>query len=207
MNYCHSLIYLLCFVWYRISPKSVGIYRRQPVYSECPYKHTHGDQNNGSTRKLRNRICVGYTVITSVNNTECSFDCLHSVVPVLVTIDCVEWQSIWMNRKMWDLSDFERGETAGARVAGASVIKSTTSTATVSKVISAYANHGKTSAAKRNSGRKSTMTERDRRTSYTEDCFEKSHNYCSKGDSRPRFHKNSPTWASQIQHPRYGCNC
>jgi transposase len=38
------------------------------------------------------------------------------------------------------------------------------SRATVSKVMSAYTNHGKTTSAKRNSGRKSTWTERDRRT-------------------------------------------
>jgi transposase len=38
------------------------------------------------------------------------------------------------------------------------------SRATVSKVMSAYTNHGKTAAAKRNSGRKSTLTERDRHT-------------------------------------------
>jgi transposase len=35
---------------------------------------------------------------------------------------------------------------------------------TVSKVMSAYTNHGKTISAKRNSGQKSTLTERDRRT-------------------------------------------
>jgi transposase len=62
----------------------------------------------------------------------------------------------------------KRGQIVGARLAGASVIKSATflavSGATVSKVISAYTNHGKTTSAKRNSGRKSTLTERDRRT-------------------------------------------
>jgi hypothetical protein len=36
--------------------------------------------------------------------------------------------------------------------------------ASVSKVMLAYTNHGKTTSAKRNSGRKSTLTERDRRT-------------------------------------------
>jgi transposase len=35
---------------------------------------------------------------------------------------------------------------------------------TVSKVMSAYTNHGKTSSAKRKSGRKTTLTERDRLT-------------------------------------------
>jgi hypothetical protein len=34
--------------------------------------------------------------------------------------------------------------------------------ATVSKVMLAYANHGRTTSAKRKSGRKSTFTERDR---------------------------------------------
>jgi transposase len=38
------------------------------------------------------------------------------------------------------------------------------SRATVSKVMSAYKNHGKTTSAKRNSGKKSTVTEGDRRT-------------------------------------------
>jgi transposase len=38
------------------------------------------------------------------------------------------------------------------------------STATVSKVLSAYMNHGKATSAKGNGGRISTMTKRDRRT-------------------------------------------
>jgi transposase len=38
------------------------------------------------------------------------------------------------------------------------------SRATVSKVMSVYTNHGKTTSEKRNSGRKSTLTESDRRT-------------------------------------------
>jgi hypothetical protein len=68
---------------------------------------------------------------------------------------------------MGDLSDFERGQIVGARLTGTSVTKTATllrvSTAKISKVISAYTNHVKTTSAKRNSRRKSTLTERDRR--------------------------------------------
>jgi transposase len=69
---------------------------------------------------------------------------------------------------MEDLSDFERQKIVGARLAGASVTKTAALLgvlrATASKVMSAYTNHGKTTSAKRNNGRKSTLTERDRRT-------------------------------------------
>jgi hypothetical protein len=68
---------------------------------------------------------------------------------------------------MGDLSDFERGQIVDAHSAGASVIITATlgvSGATVSKVMPAYTNHGKTTSARRNSGRKSTLIERDRRT-------------------------------------------
>jgi transposase len=62
---------------------------------------------------------------------------------------------------MGDLSDFERGEIIGARLARESVTKITTllaaSIATVSKAISAYTSHGKTTSAKWNSGRKSAL--------------------------------------------------
>jgi transposase len=65
---------------------------------------------------------------------------------------------------MEDLSDFEKEQIVGAHLTGASVIKTATffvvSRATVSKVMSEYTNNGKTSSAKRNSGRKSTLTER-----------------------------------------------
>jgi transposase len=68
---------------------------------------------------------------------------------------------------MGGLSDFERGQIVDARLTGASVIKTATllgvSKATVSKIMSAYTNHGKTTQAKRNSGRNSTLTETDSR--------------------------------------------
>jgi predicted transcriptional regulator len=82
----------------------------------------------------------------------------------------VERQSAW---KKWN---FEREQIVGARLAGASVTKTATllgvSRATVSKVISAYTNHGKTTSAKRNSGRKL----------HWEELIRKSQNYCSTGD-------------------------
>jgi hypothetical protein len=69
---------------------------------------------------------------------------------------------------MRDLSDSERGQIVGARIAGASVAKTITllrvSRASVSEVMSAYTNHGKTTSAKRNSDRKLTLVERDRST-------------------------------------------
>jgi transposase len=69
---------------------------------------------------------------------------------------------------MGDLSNFERGQIVVARSAGTSATKTATllgvSRATVSKVTSAYTNHGKTTSAKRNNGRKLTLTDRDRRT-------------------------------------------
>jgi transposase len=68
---------------------------------------------------------------------------------------------------MGDLSDFERGQVVGTRLTGASMTKTAillgVSRATLSKVMSAHTNHGKTTAAKKNSGRKSTLTEKDRR--------------------------------------------
>jgi hypothetical protein len=64
--------------------------------------------------------------------------------------------------------DFERGQTVGTRLAGATVTITVpllgVSGATVSKVMSADTKQGKTTAARRNNGRKSTLTERDRQT-------------------------------------------
>jgi transposase len=66
-----------------------------------------------------------------------------------------------------DLSDLERGQIVVARLAGAFVLKTAillgVSKKTVSKVMSAYTNHGNTRSAKRNNQRKSALTKRDRR--------------------------------------------
>jgi predicted transcriptional regulator len=69
---------------------------------------------------------------------------------------------------MGDLSDFERGQMVGACLAGASVTKTATlsgvSRATVSKAMSAYTNHGKTTSATRI--RAKISTDREYRRTY-----------------------------------------
>lgn len=68
---------------------------------------------------------------------------------------------------MADLTDFERGMIVGARLAGATVSETANivgaGRSTVSTVMTAYSKEGKTSSAKHNSGRKSKLTDRDRR--------------------------------------------
>jgi predicted transcriptional regulator len=66
---------------------------------------------------------------------------------------------------MGDLSDFQTGQMVGAHLTGASVTKMSTllgvSRPAVSKVMTSYTNHGKTSSAKRNNGQKPKVSERD----------------------------------------------
>jgi transposase len=85
---------------------------------------------------------------------------------------------------MAELSYFERGQMVSARLAGAAVAETVTllrvSRARVPKAMSAYTNHGMATSVKKNRGRKSTLTERDRRN-IEKDCFEKSQ-YCSAGE-------------------------
>jgi hypothetical protein len=67
--------------------------------------------------------------------------------------------------RKWKTCPIFIGQILGVHLAGASVTKTKmllgVSRATVSKVMLAYMNHGKTTSAKRNSGQKSTLTERD----------------------------------------------
>jgi hypothetical protein len=67
---------------------------------------------------------------------------------------------------MGGLSDLEREKIVGACLAGTSVTKTATLLgvlATIHRVMLAHTNHGKTTSAKRNSGRKSAWRKRDRR--------------------------------------------
>jgi len=64
--------------------------------------------------------------------------------------------------KIGDLSDFKRGEIVGVRLAEAHVTKTATllgaSREAVSKVMTAYTDHWKTSSAKKNNGRKPKLS-------------------------------------------------
>ena len=69
---------------------------------------------------------------------------------------------------MGDVSNFQRRQIVGARLAGAYVTKTVillgVSRAAVSNSMTAYTNHGNTSSATRTCGRKRKLGERDRRT-------------------------------------------
>jgi len=66
--------------------------------------------------------------------------------------------------KMGDFSDFQRGQIVGVCLAGTSVTKLANllgeSRAAVSKVMKSYTHHGRTSWAKRNSGKKQKLRKR-----------------------------------------------
>jgi len=68
---------------------------------------------------------------------------------------------------MSDLTEFQRGLIVGARLAGASVSKTTTlcgvTQGTISNVMTAYTVYGKTESAKHSSDRKTKLQDRDRR--------------------------------------------
>jgi predicted transcriptional regulator len=77
--------------------------------------------------------------------------------------------SLYESTSKWETnSDFQRGQIVGAPLAGASVTKTATllgeSRAAVSKVMTTYTNHVRTSSAKRNSGQKQKLSGRNCRT-------------------------------------------
>ena len=104
----------------------------------------------------------------------------------------------------------------GARLAGTSLIKTATllgvSRAAVSKVMTAYTNHVKTSLVKRNGGLNPELSERYRLTlkRYVSEIIhllQQSDSRTQYSSLRPCFYKKSPTRASQIQHLWYSCDC
>jgi len=110
---------------------------------------------------------------------------------------------------MGDLPDFQRGQIVGAHLAGASVTKTATllgvSRAAVSKVMTTYTNHGRTSSTKRNSGRKPKLSEMDCRT--LKGIVSINHRSTAAKVTaelhihlEDLFHKNNLMRASEIQH-------
>jgi len=136
------------------------------------YASTHpGDgQNNGNTRQYRNKtVCVGCSErILDVKFFCYSFVCLHCVVPAsmhyrlrLVTIHMKVQQNgklVRFSKKTdcWCVFSWSICYQNGHFIR---CIR-----AAVSKVMTAYKNHGKTSSAKRNSGQKPKLSEMESHT-------------------------------------------
>ena len=115
---------------------------------------------------------------------------------------------------MGDMSDFRTGQTVGARLAVASVNKTATllsvSRAAVSKVMT-HTSHWRTSSAKRNSGQKRKLSERDcctlkRIVSINHRSIAAKVTVELNIHLEDHFRKNNPMRASQIQQPLYSCN-
>jgi hypothetical protein len=135
------------------------------IFYSYTVNYRRGEQNYGNTNKLRNRICFGYIERTSVGSTECSPTvCLHSVSALVIVLSDSPCERIGNGRhvRFWKMADC--CFAFNWSICGKPSTLLGVSRATVSKVMSAYTNHGKTSSAKWNSGWKSILTERDRRT-------------------------------------------
>ena len=117
---------------------------------------------------------------------------------------------MWKNRKIGDLSVSERGQIVGACLTGGSVTKTGTvlgvSRATVSKVMSACTNHGKTNI---NEEEQWAKIKTDRKgSSYVTRIVSKNHrNSAAQVTAELNIHLEDPvstkcpTRASQIQRP------
>jgi hypothetical protein len=162
---------------------------------------------------VRARICIGYTERTSVGNTEwscVSFKlCSARFSALMIVLSDRSCEDIGKRETRPILKD---GRSFRARLPGACVTKTTTllgvSTATVSKVMSSYTTHRKTTLRRGTVGGKSTVTERDRRTlrivskNHTTTAAQVNCSGTEYSSWWPCFHKNCLTWASQIQHPQ-----
>jgi hypothetical protein len=151
-------------------------------------------------------ICAYCIERTSVGNTECSIVSVHSVVLVQCISDCVEWQSMWEKSenerlvRIWKRADRWCSFTLSICDKNCHIIRWIESDSFYGYV-SAITNHGKTTSAKKNSGRKSTLTER---VVVHWGLFRKITHFLHhwwQQNWRFYFHKNCPTWVSQIQQP------
>jgi len=117
-----------------------------PLVAEQDPVHTEDEQNNGNTTQYRNKtVCVGCTEGTSVVSTfPYSFVYLHCAVPV-----SMNYTLCLIRVRIKVLSNFQRGQTAGARFAGETITKLATllgaSRAAVPIVRTSHTDHGKTS--------------------------------------------------------------
>jgi hypothetical protein len=108
------------------------------------------------------KLCVGCTERTVV----VSFVILLFIFCCVVSVHALQ---IVFSNSLCDSNakceTFQRGQIVGACLAGAFATKTPTllvvSRPAVSKVMMTYTNHGKTSSAKRNSGQKPKLSERD----------------------------------------------
>jgi hypothetical protein len=84
---------------------------------------------------------------------------------------------------MEDFSDFKRGEVVHARLAGASVIITVTLLGVSRATVSIYIGIHESWEDNISEEKQQVKINNDRkRSSCTEDCFEKSQNHCSRGD-------------------------
>jgi hypothetical protein len=102
----------------------------------------------------------------------------------------------------WRLFQFLRGQIVDSCLAGAKLLS--ISRATVTKLMSALHESWEDNTSQEEHWAK-INTDRKKLPNIEKDCFEKSHNHCSTGDSRtecsPRFYKNCPTQTSHVQPP------